>query len=72
MTIAGLHQRFKDRIGVSNGYEDLLPYEIDLKINEAQNWLIFQYGNKDQELSLVKNLLAPFFKPLPVKFTEVE
>lgn len=72
MNIGGLHQRFKDRIGVSNGYGDLLPYEIDLKINEAQNWIVSKYGNQSSEQSFIKNLLAPFFKSADVDFFRIK
>lgn len=71
MNIGGLHQRFKDRLGVSNGYGDLLPYEIDLKLNEAQDWIVTKYGDQSAERSFIKTLLAPFFKTVFVDFLEI-
>lgn len=72
MNIGGLHQRFKNRLGVTNGYGDLLPHEIDSKLNEAASWIVAKYGNMDAEQSFVKNLLSPFFKSLDVTFKVVE
>jgi len=71
MNIGGLHQRFKNRIGVSNGYEDLLPVEIDSKLNEAQNWIVTKYGDQSANRSYIKNLLAPFYKSIDVTFTPI-
>jgi len=72
MNIGALHLKFKERSGVAGGYGDSSPYEIDLKINEAQNWLIKNYKLIQRaDSQLVKDLYAPFIVREEVNMTEI-